>query len=65
MVKLVWTELSTEDLKDIFDYVAKDSTRYAFIIVNTDLSASLGIDGCYGQATPKSYITHIRLFLYL
>jgi len=34
MVKLVWTELSTEDLKEIFDYIAKDSERYASITVN-------------------------------
>lgn len=34
MVKLVWTELSIEDLKEIFDYIAKDSKRYASITVN-------------------------------
>lgn len=34
MVKLVWTELSTQDLKEIFDYIAKDSVRYASITVN-------------------------------
>ncbi len=34
MVKLIWTELSTEDLRQIFDYIAKDSTRYASITVN-------------------------------
>jgi len=30
----VWTELSTEDLKEIFDYIAMDSVRYASITVN-------------------------------
>jgi addiction module RelE/StbE family toxin len=34
MVKLIWTELSTEDLRQIFDYISKDSTRYASITVN-------------------------------
>jgi toxin ParE1/3/4 len=34
MVKLVWTELSQYDLEDIFDYIAKDSKRYASITVN-------------------------------
>lgn len=34
MVKLVWTELSRYDLEDIFDYIAKDSKRYASITVN-------------------------------
>lgn len=29
MVRLVWTELSISDLKDIFDYICKDSAFYA------------------------------------
>ena len=29
MVKIVWTELSVFDLKDILDYILKDSKRYA------------------------------------
>ena len=31
MVKIVWTELSITDLKEIFDYIADDSIRYATI----------------------------------
>ena len=34
MVKIVWTELSISDLKEIFDYIADDSVRYASITVN-------------------------------
>ena len=34
MVKVVWTEIATDDLKDIFDYIADDSERYASITVN-------------------------------
>jgi toxin ParE1/3/4 len=34
MVKIVWTELSTSDLKEIFDYIADDSVRYASITAN-------------------------------
>ncbi len=34
MVKIVWTELSISDLKEIFDYIAEDSTRYASITAN-------------------------------
>jgi plasmid stabilization system protein ParE len=31
MVKIVWTDLSDEDLKEIFDYIiAKESTRFNF-----------------------------------
>lgn len=29
MVKIVWTRQSADELKDIFDYIAKDSRRYA------------------------------------
>jgi len=34
MVKIVWTELSTSDLKEIFDFIADDSIRYASITTN-------------------------------
>jgi len=34
MVKIVWTQVSIDDLKDIFDYIAKDSKRFASITVN-------------------------------
>jgi addiction module RelE/StbE family toxin len=34
MVKIVWTVLSTSDLKEIFDYIADDSVRYATITAN-------------------------------
>ena len=29
MVKIVWTDQAVSDLKDIFDYISKDSIRYA------------------------------------
>ena len=29
MVKIVWTEQAVSDLKDIYDYISKDSKRYA------------------------------------
>jgi toxin ParE1/3/4 len=31
MVKIVWTELAVSDLKEIHDYIALDSARYASI----------------------------------
>ena len=34
MVKLIWTEVSRDDLKEIYDFIAQDSTRYASITVN-------------------------------
>lgn len=34
MVTIVWTEISTQDLKEIFDFIAEDSIRYATITSN-------------------------------
>ena len=34
MVKLVWTEISRDDLKEIYEYIANDSKRYASITIN-------------------------------
>lgn len=34
MVTIVWTEISIEDLKEIFDFIAEDSIRYATITSN-------------------------------
>ena len=34
MVKIVWTELSVEDLREIFDYISKNSIKYAKITVD-------------------------------
>jgi hypothetical protein len=31
MVKIVWAEVSILDLKEIFDYIADDSVRFASI----------------------------------
>ena len=34
MVKIVWTDLSIEDLKEIFEYISEDSIRYANLTVD-------------------------------
>jgi addiction module RelE/StbE family toxin len=31
VVKIVWTEISIHDLKEIFEYIAEDSEKYASI----------------------------------
>jgi addiction module RelE/StbE family toxin len=31
MVKIIWTEISIHDLKEIHDYIAEDSVKYAAI----------------------------------
>ena len=34
MVKINWTQLALSDLKGVYKYIAKDSSRYAQITVN-------------------------------
>jgi plasmid stabilization system protein ParE len=34
MVRIVWTEVSLDDLKEIFEYISVDSIRYANLTVN-------------------------------
>ena len=34
MVTITWTEVSIEDIKEIFDFIAEDSVRYATITSN-------------------------------
>lgn len=34
MVTIVWTEIALEDLREIFDFIAEDSIRYATITSN-------------------------------
>jgi toxin ParE1/3/4 len=62
MVKLVWTELSTEDLEEIFDFIALDSSRYASITVNKIYNRTQDvIDNPYaGRIVPEINIKAIR-----
>jgi len=55
MVQIKWTRIATEDLKSIFDYIARDSNKFAKIeslfkfhkktnaIINLSQSASLSL----------------------
>ena len=38
MVKIVWTELAMEDLKSIYDFIAKDSNIYADRLIEKIIS---------------------------
>lgn len=62
MVKIVWTELSTEDLKEIFEYIAKDSTRYASITVNKIYTRAQDIidNPHLGRIVPEINVNTIR-----
>lgn len=62
MVKLVWTELSREDLNEIFDYIAEDSKRYASITINRIYNKAQDIiDNPYaGRIVPELNTKEIR-----
>lgn len=62
MVKLVWTELSISDLREIHDYIAEDSSYYATITVNKIyLRAQKIIDNPYiGRIVPEVNDQQIR-----
>lgn len=55
MVKLVWTELATKDLEEIFNYIAKDSVRYASFSVNKIYNRAQDIiyNPCVGRVVPE------------
>lgn len=62
MVKIVWTEISIEDLKEIFEYIAEASKRYAEITVNKIyLHAQIIINNPYaGRIVPEINKKSIR-----
>lgn len=55
MVKVVWTESSLSDLKDIFDYIADDSIRYASITVNRlyQRAQQIAVNPSMGRIVPE------------
>lgn len=55
MVKLIWTEVSLEVLKNIFDFIATDSKKYAAITVEKIYNnAQIIISNPYiGSAVPE------------
>ena len=62
MVKLVWTELSRNDLEDIFDYIAEDSKRYASITVNKIYQRAQAVidNPLIGRIVPEFNVNTIR-----
>jgi toxin ParE1/3/4 len=62
MVKVVWTDLSTSDLKEIFDYIADDSVRYASITTNKIYQRvqPLGENPLLGRMVPEFNKKDIR-----
>ncbi|MHC1776495.1 MAG: type II toxin-antitoxin system RelE/ParE family toxin [Lentimicrobium sp.] len=62
MVKIVWTESSLADLKEIFDYIADDSIRYASITVNRlyQRAQVIAINPSIGRIVPEFNIKTMR-----
>ncbi len=62
MVRLIWTEISTTDLKEIYDYIAENSKKYASITINKIYSKAQKIpDNPYlGRIVPEININTIR-----
>jgi addiction module RelE/StbE family toxin len=62
MVRIVWTKLSTQDLKEIFDYIALDSQRYATITVNKIYQRAQPVSETplIGRMVPEFLIKSIR-----
>ena len=65
MVKIVWTDVSVEDLKEIFDYISEDSIRYASLTVSRIYHRALliTINPNTGQIVPIFNNKNIRQIL--
>jgi addiction module RelE/StbE family toxin len=62
MVKIVWTKQSVVDLKEIFEYISKDSKRYAEIQIKRIKSKTLILKTLpeSGRIVPELGIVLIR-----
>jgi addiction module RelE/StbE family toxin len=66
MVRLSWTEIAIRDLEEIFDFIARDSTRYASITVNKIYQRVQDIKDSpmAGRMVPEFQSTNLREFIY-
>lgn len=62
MVKLVWAEISRDDLNEIFVYISVDSKRYAAITVNKiyKRAQKIAINPYLGRIVPELNQKFIR-----
>lgn len=62
MVKIVWTEQAVSDLKDIFDFISKDSKRYAENQIKRIKSRTIILKNrpVIGRIVPEIEIAEIR-----
>ena len=61
MVQVKWTEHARDDLREIFEYIAKDSRYYAQLQVERIESSAFNIGRFpnIGRHLPESLICHI------
>jgi toxin ParE1/3/4 len=62
MVKIIWTKQSVDELKDIFDYISKDSRRYAANQISRIKSKTqiLKLQPESGRVVPELEMNQIR-----
>jgi len=62
MVKIIWTERSVTDLKDIAEYIGKDSVRYAKLTIDKiiDKTSILEKQPLIGRIVPEINDKNIR-----
>ena len=62
MVKIVWTNYAYLDLKDIYDYIAKDSKKYAHLQIQRikDKTKILKSNPKGGRVVPESGLEDLR-----
>lgn len=66
-VKIVWTQKSENKLNNIFDYIASDSTLYAYRTINKiiDVTETISENPKIGRKVPEFNRTDIReMFVY-
>lgn len=65
MVKIVWTEASINDLKEIFEYISEDSVRYANLTVIKIYQGAqvIAVNPYMGRIVPALNKTLIRELL--
>jgi addiction module RelE/StbE family toxin len=62
MVKIIWTSKSFNDLESIFEYIAKDSKKYASIQVRMikDRTKQIKLNPLSGRVVPEFNDVNLR-----
>ena len=62
MVRIVWTQVSLNDLREIFEYISEDSLRYANLTVNKIYQAAqvIALNPFSGKVDPLFKKSSVR-----